>query len=128
MDSISAGYIHLPLSSDPGSIDEDEDDEYDGDLAGPKVEAHVDLLKKSCKCLLLVYYCNMLSNSLTVGKVYPEDITMEFQQPSFPNLIQQFIYNQEHLDGHNVQMESDEMYSDSKLNIPTRNCIRSLHS
>ena len=53
---MAAGDVPLPSSSDPGGIDEDEDDEYDGDLASPTVEAHVDLLKKSCKYLLLVYY------------------------------------------------------------------------
>ena len=109
MDSIPVGDIPLPSSGDPGGIDEDEDDKYNGDLAGPTVDAHVDLSKKSCKCPLPVYYCNMLSNSFTVRKVYPEDITMEFQQPNFPNLIQQFIYNQEHLDGHN---------SDISLSVP----------
>ena len=61
-DSMAAGDVPLPSSGDPGSIDEDEDDEYDGDLAGPTVEAHVDLSKKSCKYLLIVYYCNTLSN------------------------------------------------------------------
>ena len=29
---------------------------------------------------------------------------------------------------HDVEMESGEMYSDLKPNIPSRNCIRSLHS
>ena len=53
---MAAGDVPLPSSCDPGGIDEDEDDEYDGDLAGPTVEAHVDLSKKSCKYLLLVYY------------------------------------------------------------------------
>ena len=80
MDSIAAGDVPLPSSGDPGGIDGDEDNEYDGDLASSMVEAHVDLLKKSFKYLLLVYYCNTLSNSFTVGKVYLEDITMEIQQ------------------------------------------------
>ena len=105
------GDIPLLSSGDPGGIDEDEDDEYNGDLASPTVEAHVDLLKESCKCPLLVYYCNMLSNSFTVGKVYPEDSTMEIQQLNFPNLFQCFIYNQEHIDSHN---------SDTSLSAPPR--------
>ena len=108
-DSIPAGDIPFQSSGDPSGIDEDEDGEYDGDLASSTVGAHVDLLKKSCKCPLLVYYCNMVSNSFTVHKVYPEDITMEFQQLNFPNLIQQFIYNQEHLDSHD---------SDTSLSVP----------
>ena len=36
---------------------------------------------------------------------------MEIQQPNFPNLIQRFIYNQEHLDGHD---------SDTSLSAPPR--------
>ena len=59
---MAVGDVPLLSSGDPGGIDEDEDDEYDGDLASPMVEAHVDLSKKSCKYLLLVYYCNTLSN------------------------------------------------------------------
>ena len=59
---MAAGDVPLPSSGDPGGIDEDEDNEYDGDLAGLTVEAHVDLSKKSCKYLLIVYYCNTLSN------------------------------------------------------------------
>jgi hypothetical protein len=33
-----------------------------------------------------------------VGRFYPEDITNDIEQPDFTNLIQQFIYNQEHYD------------------------------
>ena len=31
-------------------------------------------------------------------KVYPEDIAAEIEQPNFSDLIQQFIYNQQHSD------------------------------
>jgi hypothetical protein len=33
-----------------------------------------------------------------VRKVYPEDITAEIEQPEFPDLIRQFIYDQQHSD------------------------------
>jgi hypothetical protein len=36
-----------------GDINEDEDDEYDGAIAGPTVEAYVELAKTSCTFLLL---------------------------------------------------------------------------
>jgi len=31
-----------------------------------------------------------------VRKVYPEDIATEIEHPDFPDLIRQFIYNQQH--------------------------------
>jgi hypothetical protein len=34
----------------------------------------------------------------TVYHIYPEDIPAKIQQPDFPNLIPQFIYNQQHSD------------------------------
>jgi hypothetical protein len=34
----------------------------------------------------------------TVYHIYPEDIAAKIQQPDFPNLIPQFIYNQQHPD------------------------------
>jgi hypothetical protein len=37
-------------SGGTGKIDDGEDDEDDGDVAGPTVEAHVDLAKRACKC------------------------------------------------------------------------------
>src|SRR6266849_4205247 len=36
--------------------------------------------------------------TLTVRKVHLEDISAEIEQPEFPNLIRQFIYNQQHSD------------------------------
>jgi hypothetical protein len=33
-----------------------------------------------------------------VCKVYPEDIAAQIEQPDFPDLIRQFIYNQQHSD------------------------------
>lgn len=38
------------------NVDENEDDEDDGGLAGPRVEAHVDLGKKSCEYQMASYY------------------------------------------------------------------------
>jgi hypothetical protein len=35
-----------------GSINKDEDDEDDGDVAGPTVEAYVNLAKTACKCFI----------------------------------------------------------------------------
>jgi len=79
-----------PLNNRPNSLDlgcEDDDDnedgdedEDDGDVDGPMVDAHVDL-SKTALC-----------------KVYPEDIADEIQQPDLSDLIQQFIYNQQHPD------------------------------
>ena len=37
-----------------------------------------------------------------MGKIYPEDIATEIEQPDFTNLIQQFIYNQEHSNGNSA--------------------------
>ncbi|KAH9013796.1 hypothetical protein EDB83DRAFT_2508700 [Lactarius deliciosus] len=62
-----------------GNIKEDEDND-DADIAGPTVEAHVDLSK------------------VPLRKVYPDDIAAELAQPDFPRLIRKFIYDQEHLD------------------------------
>jgi hypothetical protein len=36
--------------------------------------------------------------TFTVRKVYPEDIAAEIEQPELPNLIRQFIYDQQHSD------------------------------
>ncbi|KAF8462345.1 hypothetical protein JB92DRAFT_3136774 [Gautieria morchelliformis] len=60
-----------------GNIDEDNDDEAEGDVAGPTVEAHVDLAKTA------------------LCRVYPDDIAAEIEQPDFSDLIQQFIHKQE---------------------------------
>lgn len=49
---------------------------------------------------------------ITVCKVYPEDIATEIAQPDLPDLIQQFIYNQQHHDSHS---KSDISVS----NLPT---------
>ncbi|KAF8224104.1 hypothetical protein L208DRAFT_1513386 [Tricholoma matsutake] len=68
-----------PLNNEtnkPDSNTDDEDDD-DGDVDGPTVQAHVDLAKIS---------------------FYPEDIATEIEQPDLPDLIQQFIYNQQHPD------------------------------
>ncbi|KAH9022638.1 hypothetical protein EDB85DRAFT_1895162 [Lactarius pseudohatsudake] len=62
-------------------VGEDENDEDDdGAIAGPTVEASVELAKTSLR------------------KVYPEDIAIDIKQPDFLNLIQKFIYDQGHLD------------------------------
>ena len=29
-------------------------------------------------------------------RAYPEDIALEIEQPDFPNLIEEFIYNEQH--------------------------------
>ena len=31
-------------------------------------------------------------------RAYPEDIALEIEQPDFPNLIEEFIYNKQHSD------------------------------
>jgi hypothetical protein len=80
----------------PDSNTDDEDDD-DGDVDGPTVQAHVDLAKTSCK-YHITWYCWSILTYSTVCKVYPEDITTEIEQPDFPDLIQQFIYNQQHSD------------------------------
>ena len=49
---------------------------------------------------------------VTVFKVYPEDIATKIAQPDLSDLIQQFIYNQQHHDSHS---ESDISVS----NLPT---------
>lgn len=41
------------------NVDGDEDDEDDGDVAGPTVEAHVDLAKTPCKCFVTLYRQNI---------------------------------------------------------------------
>ena len=80
-----------------GNVDEDEDDDDGGDVTGPTVEAFVDLAKTACKHRMTVY-CQIMLSMFTVYKVYPDDIAAEIEQPNFANLIQQFIYDQEHSD------------------------------
>jgi len=49
--------------------------------------------------------------TFTVSKVYPEDIATEIEQPEFPNLIWQFIYNQQHSDDiSNASIEDFPMF------------------
>jgi hypothetical protein len=43
-------------------------------------------------------HCLYTYRTFTVRTVYPEDIADEIQQPDFPDLIQQFIYKQQHSD------------------------------
>ncbi|KIM77450.1 hypothetical protein PILCRDRAFT_76723, partial [Piloderma croceum F 1598] len=43
-------------------------------------------------------YTKIHSTTLTVRKVYPDDIATEIEQPDFSHLIQLFIYDQEHPD------------------------------
>jgi len=46
-----------------------------------------------------------------VSKVYPEDIATEIEQPKFPDLIWQFIYNQQHSnDISNTSIEGFPMF------------------
>ena len=42
-------------------------------------------------------YCRYVLNCAAVCRLYPEDIATRFEQPGFTNLLQKFIYNQEHL-------------------------------
>ncbi|KAH8981854.1 hypothetical protein EDB86DRAFT_3086704 [Lactarius hatsudake] len=77
--SDSSSLLGNNASSGNGNINEDEDDDG-ADIAGPTVEAHVDLSK------------------VPLRKVYPDDIAAELAQPDFPCLIRKFIYDQEHLD------------------------------
>ncbi|KAH9000049.1 hypothetical protein EDB92DRAFT_1939723 [Lactarius akahatsu] len=74
----SSSLLSNNASSGNGNINEDEDDDG-ADIAGPTVEAHVDLSK------------------VPLCKVYPDDIAAKLAQPDFPCLIQKFIYDQEHL-------------------------------
>ena len=48
-------------------------------------------------------------HTFTGYHTYPEDITAKIGQPDFPNLIPQFIYNQQH---HGSHSESDTNVSD----------------
>jgi hypothetical protein len=81
-----------------GKGDGDDEDE-DGDAVdGPTVEAYVNLAKTAGK-----YHLNMccpIHNlpTSTACKVYPEDIAAEIGYPELPNLIRQFIYDQQHSD------------------------------
>ncbi|KAH9026129.1 hypothetical protein EDB85DRAFT_1893545 [Lactarius pseudohatsudake] len=77
--SDSSSLLGNGTGSGNGNIKEDEDND-DADIAGPTVEAHVDLSK------------------IPLRKVYPDDITAKLAQPDFPRLIRKFIYDQEHLD------------------------------
>jgi hypothetical protein len=43
-------------------------------------------------------HCLYTYRTFTVRTVYPEDIADEIQQPDFPDLIQRFIYKQQHSD------------------------------
>ena len=44
----------------------------------------------------------------TVRRVYPKDIAAEIEQPEFPTLIRQFIYNKEHPDDASDVSSSDD--------------------
>jgi hypothetical protein len=74
------------------------DDDNDGDdVDGPTMEAHVDLSKTACTyCMNNITY--MYLPTSTAHRVYPEDIAAEIEQPDLSDLIQQFIYNQQHSD------------------------------
>jgi hypothetical protein len=76
--------------------DDDDDDSSDGAVDGPTVEAHVDLAKTACKYHNTILEIYLLT--FTVRTVYPEDIAAEIEQPNLPDLIQQFIYNEQHSD------------------------------
>ncbi|KAH9988482.1 hypothetical protein BJV77DRAFT_1061409 [Russula vinacea] len=55
------------------NVDEDEDDEDDGNVAGPKVEAYVDLVKTPCKCYYTEFILTTLplkSNNQTLPSSY----------------------------------------------------------
>lgn len=79
---------HVPLDQDPpptdddrsngihdgdgaANVDENDDDEDDGESAGPTVEAHVELGKKSCECHVTPYYRNRLNYIYSVQGLPP---------------------------------------------------------
>ncbi|KAF8805624.1 hypothetical protein BYT27DRAFT_7224752 [Phlegmacium glaucopus] len=81
---------HLPVNEDPldgdtnnkpDSNKDNEDDDH-GDVDGPTMQAHVDLSK------------------ISLCRVYAEDIATQVEQPDLPDLIQQFIHNQQHPNHH----------------------------
>ncbi|KAH8979767.1 hypothetical protein EDB86DRAFT_3088545 [Lactarius hatsudake] len=71
------------------SINEDDDVDGDGDVDGPTVQAHVYLAKKP------------------LYRAYPEDIATKIELPTFPNLVRQFINDQQYPD-----YDSDASISD----------------
>ena len=81
-------------NKDRHDCDEDDDD---GDIDGPKVEAHVDLAKIPCKYCMSISKVYLLTSTVYNG-IHPEDISTEIEQFNLIDLIQQFIYDQQHPD------------------------------
>jgi hypothetical protein len=86
--------------------DGDESDNDDGDVDGPTVEAHIDLAKVPCKYCMSISESEVCLLTITVYSIHPEEIATEIKQPDFIDLIQQFIYNQQHPD-HASESSSD---------------------
>ena len=49
--------------------------------------------------------------TFTVHRVYPEDIAVEIEQPDFPNLIQKFIYKEQHSDDNDSDVSDNSNVS-----------------
>jgi hypothetical protein len=68
-------------------------EDNDGDMvAGPTVEAHVNLAKTPSKCFN--YYINRHLNTLAVSRIYPDVLAADIDQPDLNLLIQKFLYIQ----------------------------------
>jgi hypothetical protein len=87
--------------------DKDDNDDDGDDVDDPTVEAHVALAKVPRK------YCMSISASevylwtfIVYNSIHPEAIAAEIEQPDFIDLIQQFIYDQQHPD-HASESSSD---------------------
>lgn len=110
---LDEGALNGNTNNNPGSKQlEHNDDDDIIDVDGPRVDTHVDLSRIACKYILHhTQYCGNIPIYMTVCKMYPKDI--EIEQPHFSDLIQKFIYNQQHLD------DCSNSSSDSESALPT---------
>ncbi len=75
-----------------GDINNDASDDANDVDNGPTVLAHVKLARTVCECISFISFHNIYLD--TEQRLTPADFAVEIELPSFPELIQRFLYDQ----------------------------------
>ena len=102
----------LPVPAIPGNQDDNDDDDG-GEVSGPLVESHVDLVKMVCTWLLIVLLLFIFLLTFPEHQLQPHNIAAIVDELDFCKQLQLFIRHQQQ------DNDSESNVASSSLDLPS---------
>ena len=77
----------LPVPAVPGNLDDNDDDDG-GEVSGPLVESHIDLVKMACKWLLIVLFLFIFLFMFPEHQLQPHNVAAIVDEQDFCKQLQ----------------------------------------